>query len=70
MSGLLSASDLHDIASALEVVETNPAIVENPVFGRIEVVRPGGGDDVVGYFEREGVPGSGEAWLGYAGGGN
>jgi len=61
----LSASDVHKIAEALEVIETNEAIVENPVFGRIEVVRPDGGDDVVGYFVREGDPGGhGEAWYG------
>jgi hypothetical protein len=64
---LLSASDLHLIANALDSIETNEYITENPVFGRIEVIRPDGGD-VVGYFEREGEPdGSGAAWFGFNG---
>jgi hypothetical protein len=62
---LLSASDVRAIADALEPIETNEFITENPVIGRIEVIRPDG-DDVVGYFEREGTPnGSGEAWFGF-----
>lgn len=68
---LLSASDLHAIAAALEPLETNIAITENPIIGRIEVIRPDsdpGSDDVVGYFEREGAAdGSGQAWFGFNG---
>jgi len=62
----LSASDLRAIAGALEPIETWGEIVENPVIGNIEVIRPDGGDDVVGFFVREGEPnGSGEAWFGF-----
>ena len=63
----LSASDLHAIADALAVIETDPRITENATFGRIEVIRPDGDpDDVAGHFEREGNPdGSGEAWYGF-----
>lgn len=65
MTGL-SASDLHAIAAALEPIETNELLTENPVIGRIEVLRPDTTDDVVGYFSREGKPdGSGEAWFGF-----
>lgn len=46
----LTASDLQAIASALEPLELNPAIVANSVIGRIEVLRPDG-DDVIGYFQ-------------------
>jgi hypothetical protein len=60
----LSASDLHKIAEALDPIETNELFTENPVIGRIEVIRPDG-DDVVGYFEREGDTGKGEAWFGF-----
>jgi len=64
---LLSASDLHAIADALAVIETDERLTENPVFGRIEVICPDGNpDDVVSYFEIEGArDGSGSAWYGY-----
>lgn len=61
---MLSASDLHAIAEALASIETYELITENPVFGRVEVIRPDG-DDIVGYFAREGVTGKGEAWYGF-----
>jgi hypothetical protein len=49
----LSASDIHAIADTLEKIELLPGIVDNPVIGRIEVIRPDG-DDLIGYFVREG----------------
>lgn len=67
----LSASDLRAIAEALEPIETNELLTENPVIGRIEVIRPesdGHLDDVVGHFVREGQTGeghTGEAWFGF-----
>lgn len=63
----LTADDLRRIADALDPIETNEKITENPLIGRIEVIRPDGDkDDVCGYFEREGKPdGSGEAWFGF-----
>jgi hypothetical protein len=63
----LSASDLHAIANALEPIETNEKITDNPQIGRIEVIRPDGDDDdVCGYFVREGDPKkAGEAWFGF-----
>lgn len=67
MGGPFTAWDLRQIADALEPIETNEKITENPVIGRIEVIRPdGAADDVCGYFVREGKPdGSGEAWFGF-----
>jgi hypothetical protein len=66
---LLSGDDVKRIGAALEQIELLPAITENPVVGRIEVLDPGvldGSGEVVGYFERNGVPnGSGEAWFGF-----
>jgi len=65
MGGLLSASDVRAIADALEPIETNAIITDNPVIGRIEVIRPDG-DDVVGYFEREGdAKDPGMSWFGF-----
>ena len=63
----LSASDVRAIADALEPIELDPHIAENPVIGRIEVLRPDGEDatDIVGYFRREGEAGSGDAWFGF-----
>jgi hypothetical protein len=62
----LSASDLQEIGKALDPLETNEYITENPVVGRIEVIRPDGdADDVCGYFVREGDIGKGEAWFGF-----
>jgi hypothetical protein len=70
MSLPLSASDLIAIARALEPIETNPVFTDNAVIGRIEVIRPDGGGDVVGYFVREGDPlKTGESWFGYVTGG-
>lgn len=65
----LSASDLHAIAAALEPIELLPEIAQNPVIGRIEVIRPDG-DDVVGYFVREVQDGTDltDAWLGFTAG--
>lgn len=60
----LSFSDLHDIANALEPIELLPALVGNPVIGRIEVLRPGGGD-VVGHFERADGFDPSDEWLGF-----
>lgn len=67
----LSASDLRAIADALEPIELQPAIAQNPVIGRIEVIRPDG-DDVVGYFEREAQDLSDltDAWFGFVAGGD
>ncbi len=61
----LSASDLHAIADALAPIETNPTFAENPVIGRIEVVRPDADDpsDVVGWFVRD--PLDGAPWFGF-----
>lgn len=66
----LSASDLRAIADALEPIELQPAIAQNPVIGRIEVIRPDG-DDVVGYFEREmgDVADMSDSWFGFIAGG-
>lgn len=65
----LTASDLRRIADALDPIETNPRFADNPIIGRIEVVRPDsdmGVEDVCGYFVREGDPdGTGEAWFGF-----
>lgn len=68
MSALpLTAADLRTIAEALDPIETNEYLTENPSIGRIEVHLPGS-DEVVGHFVREGEPnGSGEAWLGFKG---
>jgi len=64
MSNLpLSASDVRAIADALDPIELHPAIAQNPVIGRIEVIRPEG-SDVVGYFVREGE--GNDAWFGLA----
>lgn len=67
MSGLpLSASDLRNIADALDPIETNESITENPLIGRIEVIRPDGPpDDICGYFVREGTPGAHDTWYGF-----
>lgn len=63
----LTASDLRVIADALEPIETSAVIADNPIIGRIEVIRPDGdAGDVCGYFVREGNPSeSGEAWFGF-----
>jgi hypothetical protein len=62
----LTASDLREIADALDPIETLTKFTENPVIGRIEVIRPGGdADDIAGYFVREGEPGSGDTWFGF-----
>ncbi len=63
----LTAYDLRKIADALDPIETNDKITENPQIGRIEVIRPDGdAEDLCGYFQREGKPdGSGEAWFGF-----
>lgn len=60
----LAAADMQAIAAALEPIETDQRITENPIIGRIEVIRPDG-DDVCGYFVREGDTGKGEAWFGF-----
>jgi hypothetical protein len=60
----LSASDLHEIAEALDLIETDEKLTSNPIIGRIEVIRPGG-DDPIGYFEQEGE--KDEAWYGFVG---
>ena len=58
----LSASDLKDIGVALEPIELLPAITQNSVIGRIEVLRPGS-NEVIGHFvvEDEG----GDPWYGF-----
>lgn len=65
----LTASDLHEIADALDQIETLPAVVENRLLGRIEVLRPGGDHtDVIGYFQQAdptAVEGLGERWIGF-----
>ncbi|MFF2631987.1 hypothetical protein ACFVR6_03800 [Microbacterium sp. NPDC058021] len=61
----LSASDLIEIGKALEPIELLPAIVRNPLIGRIEVLRPGGGD-VVGHFViADEAASEDEAWFGF-----
>lgn len=61
----LSASDLHVIADALDKIELLPGVADNPVIGNIEVIRPDGeGNDVVGYFVREGNV-KDDPWLGF-----
>ena len=60
----LSFSDLHEIANALEPIELLPAIVNNPVIGRIEVLRPGG-DEVIGHFQRADGFDPTDEWLGF-----
>jgi len=62
----LTASDMRAIADALEPIEFSAVIAENPIIGRIEVIRPDGdADDVCGYFVRENAAGSGDAWFGF-----
>lgn len=62
----LTASDMRAIADALEPIETDERITENPIIGRIEVIRPDGdADDICGYFVREGDLGKAEAWFGF-----
>ncbi len=61
----LSASDLRDIGDALDPIELLPAIVDSPIIGRIEVLRPGG-DEVVGYFDHaDGFAEEGDRWYGF-----
>lgn len=61
----LTASDLAEIAKALEPIELLDAIVDSSVIGRIEVYRPGS-QDVIGYFDRaDGFDGAGEGWYGF-----
>lgn len=67
----LTASDLHEIANALEPLELNPAIVANPLIGRIEVLRPDG-DEVIGYFQSAQPAGftADDDWYGFVAGGD
>lgn len=61
----LSSSDLIEVAKALELVELGK-IPNNPILGRIEVIRPDsdpGAGDVVGYFVKAGDPG--DYWYGF-----
>lgn len=61
----LTPSDLRRVADALEPLELNPAIVRNPIVGRIEVYRPDG-DDLIGYFQSaEMGPDPEDDWYGF-----
>lgn len=57
----LTASDLREIATALDAIDVLPIEHLTAVIERIPVVRPGGGD-VVGYFE---VADGDDAWFGF-----
>jgi hypothetical protein len=61
----LSASDLRDIGAALEPIELLPALTQSNIIGRIEVLRPGGGE-VIGHFVKE-DSGADDAWYGFIG---
>lgn len=59
----LTSWDLNQIANALESLEVKNLAV-NPIFGKIEVIRPDGdSDDVAGYFVREGT--GEDSWYGF-----
>lgn len=59
----LTASDLRDIAAALDEVDKLPVSAFAPIGGRMEVLRPGGGD-VIGHFQLADGFGD-DTWFGF-----
>ena len=59
----MTASDLRSLAEAVEKIEDNRAIVDDPCIGDIELRLPGA-DEVVGHIVRSGMNGN-DDWMGF-----